>query len=207
MEMYTFTINRTRAKPIRVELQVAGQPLTMEVDTGAAVSILSESVFLKKFPERKLESASMVLRTYTGETMKVLGVFPASVRYQQQDPCDLELVIVAGDGPCLLGRSWLEEIRFDWYSIASMSKDRPNTALKRILEEYDDVFACELGTIRPFKATLAVAKDARPKFYKARPVLFSLRAGVEEALDRLETDGVVEKRVGCAYSHCPQEEW
>ena len=65
--------------------------------------------------------------------------------------------------------------------------------LKRILEEYDDVFACELGTIRPFKATLAVAKDARPKFYKARPVPFSLRAGVEEALDRLEADGVVEK--------------
>ena len=58
---------------------------------------------------------------------------------------------------------------------------------------YDDVFACELGTIRPFKATLAVAKDARPKFYKARPVPFSLRAGVEEALDRLEADGVVEK--------------
>ena len=102
------------------------------VDTGAAVSILSESVFLKKFPEGKLESTSMVLRTYTGETMKVLGVFPASVRYQQQDPCDLELVIVAGDGPCLLGRSWLEEIHLDWYSIASMSKDRPNTALKRI---------------------------------------------------------------------------
>ena len=193
VEMHTFTVNRTRAKPIRVELQVAGQPLTMEVDTGAAVSILSESVFLKKFPEGKLESTSMVLRTYTGETMKVLGVFPASVRYQQQDPCDLELVIVAGDGPCLLGRNWLEEIRLDWYSIASMSKDRPNTALKRILEEYDDVFACELGTIRPFKSTLAVAKDARPKFYKARPVPFSLRAGVEEALDRLEADGVVEK--------------
>ena len=127
-------------------------PLKPKMHTGAAVSILSESVFLKKFPEGKLEPTSMVLRTYTGETMKVLGVFPASVRYQQQDPCDLELVIVAGDGPCLLGRSWLEEIRLDWYSIASMSKDRPNTALKCILEEYDDVFACELGTIRPFKA-------------------------------------------------------
>ena len=66
------------------------------------------------------------------------------------------------------------------YSIASMSKDRPNTALiKRILEEYD-IFASELGAIHPFKATLAVAKDARPKFYKAKPVPFSLRTEVEK---------------------------
>ena len=61
------------------------------------------------------------------------------------------------------------------------------------MNRYQDVFANELGTLHPFQAKLTVAKEARPKFYRARPVPFSLRSEVEEALDRLESDGILEK--------------
>ena len=48
-------------------------------------------------------------------------------------------------------------------------------------------------SIRPFTAKLSVAQDARPKFHRTRPVPFALKGKVEEALGRLEADGVLEK--------------
>ena len=190
LPIYTYTVNNLPTKPIRVDVKVAGKLLSMEVDTGAAVSILSESEFRKKFPRGKLKPSSMLLSTYTKEPMKVIGKFSAEVHYQKQGPFNLDLIIVSGDGPCLLGRSWLECISLDWSSIAAIIH---NTSLQRVLEENRDVFAEELGTIRPFLAKLAVLKDARPKFHRARPIPFALKSRVEEALDRLEADDVLEK--------------
>ena len=187
--MYALTAKNSSSTPIRVQMQVAGQVLTMEVDTGAAVSILPETVYRKKFPQGRLHPSTVVLKTYTGETMKVVGTFSAQVQYKEQGPCELDLYVVAGSGPCLLGRSWLRKIRLDWHSIATVSSGKD---IQDILDEYKDVFADELGTMKHCKAKLSVARDAQPKFYRARPVPFALRGKVEEALSRLESDGVLE---------------
>ena len=79
MNLYSCTVSNTPSKSISVQLQVAGKWLNMEVDTGAAVSILSETALQKKFPRNKLKPSSMVLKTYTGEPMKVVGIFSAQV--------------------------------------------------------------------------------------------------------------------------------
>lgn len=67
-----------------------------------------------------------------------------------------------------------------------------HTAL-RFSQEYQDVFSEGLGTIEGFQAKLHVPKEARPKFWKPRPVPFAMRETVEEELDRLEREGVIEK--------------
>ena len=61
----------------------------MELDTGAAVSLLSEGVFRKMFPKAKLCKSNMVLRTYTREAMAVIGTYPVLVQYKQQLPWEL----------------------------------------------------------------------------------------------------------------------
>jgi hypothetical protein len=165
---------------------------TLEVDTGAAVSILSEASFRKRFPKARLKPSSMILQTYSGEPLKVVGTFPVKVRYRNQDYHNLELVIVAGRGPGLLGRSWLRHIRLDWPSISAVRR-HSNPALEKVLNEFADVFSDELGSIRHFQAKVSVAKDARPRFHKARPVPFALKGKVEAELDRLEAEGVIEK--------------
>ena len=43
----------------------------MEVDTGAGVSIASESVLNSLLPSAKLQKTSVVLKTYTGEQIHV----------------------------------------------------------------------------------------------------------------------------------------
>ena len=189
-DLGTFLIGGNSSHPIRIELRISGKPLTMELDTGAAVSLLPEGVFRKMFPKAKLRKSNMVLRTYTGEAMAVIGTYPVLVQYEQQLPWELDLTIVRGEGPALLGRNWLKHITLNWASIGSLSREQ---ALQDVLDKNKDVFADDLGTIQPFTAKLSVSSGARPKFCRARPVPYAMRSAVEEELDRLEAQGVIEK--------------
>ena len=56
----------------------------MELDTGAAVSLISEETYRKLLPTSALKLNSVNLRTYTGQSMSVAGQIEAEVRYQQQ---------------------------------------------------------------------------------------------------------------------------
>ena len=73
----------------------------MEVDTGAAVTIISEGVKDRLFPQATLQKSSLKLKTYTGENMSVLGEMPAEVHYGNQH-CSLKLTVVAGEAPVYL---------------------------------------------------------------------------------------------------------
>ena len=44
-----------------------------------------------------------------------------------------------------------------------------------------------------YEATLEVRPDARPQFFKARPVPLAIKPSIEEELDKLEASGVVKK--------------
>ena len=191
-EFSLFTVNGKSSKPVSVNMEVEGKPLTMIVDTGAAMSLVTSSTFKNKFQGTQLQPSDVVLTTYTGEAMEVLGEFPVTVKYGKQTPQGLRLVVIRGDGPSLLGRNWLEKIRLDWRKICTVSTDQ-NATLLALLEKYEELFAGELGTIKAYKATLSVCESAKPVFCKARPVPIALKSAVEETLERLENDGVLEK--------------
>ena len=61
------------SQPILVDLLVNDKMLAMELDTGAAVSIISEQLQKQVFPEAKLRKATILLKTYTGGTHACLG--------------------------------------------------------------------------------------------------------------------------------------
>ena len=50
-----------------VELYIDKKPLMMEVDTGAAVTIVSEERFRRLQPRGQVSSSAVVLRTHTSE--------------------------------------------------------------------------------------------------------------------------------------------
>ena len=182
-----------KSRPIAVLVSINGKELNMEVDTGAAVSILSEKTFKKNFPDAVLKPAAVTLRTYTGQRMSVVGQLTVLVKYQSQSH-SLPLLIVAGDGPSLFGRDWLRHITLDWKTIGLASMDQPNVQLNSLLQAYDDVFADEHGEMRHFKADLKL-KDptSSPIFKKPRPVPFALKEAVGIELDRLEDQGTLTK--------------
>ena len=190
--------DRSSSPPYRVELRVNDRPLCMEVDTGAAVSLAPESAVSSLLSPSALQSTDVVLKTYTGESIPVLGSLPVTVSYGRQTCTNLKLLVVRGTGPCLMGRDWLREIRLDWRTVAKVTAtSHPPGPLAdevaALQDRYAEVFEETLGTITPFFATLSVKPDTRPKFCKPRPVPFALREKVEAELDRLESSGVLEK--------------
>ena len=111
----------------------------MEVDTGAAVSLISYRK-LKQVPSRiKVNKTSVVLRTYTSEIIPVRGEVQVNVAYGEQKK-KLTLYVTKQDGPCLLGREWLTNIRLDWKTIGLATLDTNQTRLHEILKRYGEVF-------------------------------------------------------------------
>ena len=108
-----FTLGSKRPSPYKVQLSVGGQALEMEVDTGASLSVISEGNYKNLVSENRappLEKSGIVLRTYTGEEVKPEGVCTVDVDYEG-GKYSLPLLVVSGEGPALLGRNWLEEIK------------------------------------------------------------------------------------------------
>ena len=71
----------SRTPPMVVAVKINGKVIEMEVDTGAAVTILSEAVKKKHFNLLLLRPSSIQLQTYTAEKIKVLGSCQVKVNY------------------------------------------------------------------------------------------------------------------------------
>ena len=174
-----------------VEVQVDGQSLTMEVDTGAAVSIISEQQLRKILPDAKIEATNVKLKTYTAERIPMLGVTRVMVKYEGQSK-RLTLYVTKGDGPCLLGREWMKSIRLNWKTIGLASLDT-TPEVETLLKEYNEIFRDELGTMNSIQASLKLKENATPRFCRPRPLPFALKGPVEQELNRLEEAGILEK--------------
>ena len=64
--------DRSSSDSIMVQVTINGKKLTMELDTGAAVSIISDRTRRSMFPDLQLRKSSLTLRTYTDEPMRVV---------------------------------------------------------------------------------------------------------------------------------------
>ena len=118
-ESYTlYPVQSQRVHPIEVQAKVNGACMTMELDTGASLTIISEQTYRKTWPQDTppLQPSSTKLCTYTGEELEVRGSLPVAVEYKDQRE-SLQLLVVAGNGPSLLGRNWLQKLHLDWREI------------------------------------------------------------------------------------------
>ena len=176
---------------IRVTLQVQGLPLEMEVDTGADISIIADQTRKSYFPKLRLHPSSVILKTYTGEPVPVVGQLNMKVQHGEQE-AKLVLVVVTGNGPTLLGRNWLKYLRLDWKQISQLHSVKMQQ-LHTVLDRHSSVFQDGLGSIEPYRVSLQVQDDTKPKFYKAQPVPFATKDAVGRELDRLENEGILEK--------------
>ena len=110
------------------------------------------------------------------------------VKYQNQQH-NLPALAVMSPGPNLLGRDWLQVIKLNWNSIFSIQEGNPQQ--QKILDAHKDVFGEGLGTLKGTEAKIYVDPSAPPKFMKARPVPYDLKAKVEKELDRLQSEGII----------------
>ena len=182
-----FTVQSTTQPSIEVELKVNNAEVVMELDTGASLTIMSEKTLQHKLPNLELQPSAVILKTYSGEQLKVLGQAQVKVTYKNQE-IEAPLLVVAGDGPTLFGRNWLQLLQLDWKEIRYMT-----TAIDTLLQKHEAIFKDELGTMKNIQVRLCVKPDTVPKFCRARSAPYALRPVIEKELIRLEKMGAIER--------------
>ena len=87
----------------------------MEIDTVSEISVMSKQEFERQFGKLKkklnqLDSTKTILRTFSGEKIKPLGIAKVKVEYQGQKK-HLNLFVVEKGMSTLFGRSsWLKKL-------------------------------------------------------------------------------------------------
>ena len=186
-----YHVIRKSKPPYQIGVSVNDAPLQMELDTGAAMTLISEKTYLElKKVLPKMRPTTTRLRTYSGQQLVVLGTLKVTVKYEAQKVV-LSLLVVEGSGPSLLGRDWLSQLKLNWKSL-SVHYAQSVRSLEEILAKHTGLFDSELGKAKSVEAKLHLDPNATPRFCKARPVPHALREKVENELSRLEADGIIE---------------
>ena len=112
-EYQLFVVQTPSNNPLKTTLLVEGQQLTMEIDTGAAVSLVGkETVRSSHLKNLLLLPTDVTLCTYTGEAVSVRGKLMVKVD-KDEATVTLPLLVVKGGSTTLLGRDWLQELKLD----------------------------------------------------------------------------------------------
>ena len=193
-----YTVGRPKCPPITVEMLVFGVPVQFEVDTGAASTLMSTDTFRDVSANGghgglTLSRSDAKLRSYTGNTIPVVGEFSAVVKYGSQH-LDLPVLVVESNGPNLLGRDWLATLKLDWRSIQQVRTlgESPADVVTKLKTEYHDVFSKPLGCFKGVEVTFDVDQTVAPRFMKARHLPYAYRRRVEEQIQAEVDAGVLE---------------
>ena len=158
-EWRVLTLKHTSSPPILAQVQLSGKEVTMEVDTGALASLMSVQQWKSLGIPNDLDPVRCTLRTFTGESVAVLGQVQVQVRYQQQEKT-LPLLVVKGSGFALLGQNWLSQIRLDWHGIYLVRDS--SSSLQSILDKHQTLFAPGLGCML-ISASISLKPGTVPK--------------------------------------------
>ena len=174
-----FSLTKPQEDPYVVDIVIGEESLKMEIDTGAAMSIINDNTYVmlkQSDPSLELKESKVRRDTYTEEQVDVLGHVEMPVNYENQEAV-LPLLVIKGNGPNLIGRNWLQQIRINWKNLLQLKEDR--STADKIDKNYEEVFQEELGTFSGPKAKIHVAEDAQPMYFKARPVPYALKEKIE----------------------------
>lgn len=107
LDLFTVYTAQGKENGIFVNMELSGKLVHMQVDTGASVSLIPESLYREQLKNCPLKPAAIHLSSYTGDTIPVLGKILVPVKYGEQE-WELPLLVVKGCKPPLLGRNWLQ---------------------------------------------------------------------------------------------------
>ncbi|XP_029165366.1 uncharacterized protein K02A2.6-like [Nylanderia fulva] len=177
-------------------LVVDGKPLRFEIDSGAAVSIVSTSTVQRLFPRRRLKQTTIQLMTFCKTPIQVIGVLPVSVTWRD-DILTLNLYVSEVDREPLLGREWIRQLHLfhlvDSINMTQVIENSTRSKIERLLDCYKKKLDPSLTKIRGLQASLTTKENINPIFLKARTVPFKLVPLVEQELQTLVEDGILEK--------------
>ena len=190
------SLNRVKPYVVNVQLGKGQINCKMEVDTGASRSTVSKNVYDAELSDYPIQPVGVILRSYSGEKIPVVGKITVPVKYELQEHI-LDLIVVQGNLPALFGRDWLSRIRVDWRNVFNVKVEATKNEIliptsetfpaqfNYVLEEHKMLFSTQGSGIKGFKGSLKIKEGVKPVFMKDRSVPYSLVEKVEKEYDRL----------------------
>jgi len=114
-------------------VDINGIPKTMKLDTGAAVSLVSEVTCRPMWPDLQLETNTKKLQTYSGEALTLIGKAEVDIKCGGQQ-VNLPLLVVAGEGQSHFGQAWLSSMTLNWCEIHQVQESTLESVLNRSTE-------------------------------------------------------------------------
>ena len=142
-EYTMFHICSGRHIPYKVIIKANGKPLSMEIDTGASVSVVGKVPSARESQSWSSTQLQSVCR-HIQEAIPVLGVAHVPVEHNGEH-LTLPLIMTSGNGSPLIGHDWLSTLRLGWRTILSLSK---TLTLQQVLDKYAEVFKDGLGELK-----------------------------------------------------------
>ncbi|XP_037565796.2 uncharacterized protein LOC119445607 [Dermacentor silvarum] len=182
--MHIWTLKSTREvkvkPPIRRTFTWGGVDVSMLIDTGSPVGVVSRQLFEQhKNAWPSLRPSRTKLSCYLGK-LPVFGELLLPVSYDNTT-VECALVVLDCPGPSLCGRDLIFLLSDAGSPVLSLSAKpltaQPSTTTQvtaDVFAEFPDVFSSDLGLIKGPPAHLQLKEGATPKFYH-QPLLGLLR--------------------------------
>uniref|UniRef100_T1IK34 CCHC-type domain-containing protein n=1 Tax=Strigamia maritima TaxID=126957 RepID=T1IK34_STRMM len=193
----------TRTKSMMLTVNIANVSLPIEIDTGAAATIIFKQCFNAHFSSFHLEKIPMKVSAYDGHALPMAGVCVVPVKFE------LPLCVARIGAVPLLGRDWLSHFGLldDFATCADVdihaiqpsasaiatSADTSSKALANLLAKHAHVFRDEIRCSKFLWTTVHIDIDSsiNPIFLKAYPVPIAIKELVEAELRRLQSLGII----------------
>ena len=116
-----FSARNSSTEPIIVNVSLNQVPVTMELDTGASLSVINKETYnhINTVATIPITKSPVKLKTYIGESIPIIGSINVCVKYKELEE-ELPLLVVDGNSPNLLGRDRLSKCRVNLEEIFSL---------------------------------------------------------------------------------------
>ncbi|CAB0012174.1 unnamed protein product [Nesidiocoris tenuis] len=192
---------QTDPKPYTIALEIYGEKIPFEIDTGSFYNVISAKFHARHFSHVKLRENDISLSDYIGHIIRPKGKISVPVKSEKLT-CKLTFYVVERGGPPLIGREGLQKLKCSsLFKTDPEGSKRPSdfkadpeapTNIEKLLSKYSMVFDESMGTFSKYRLSLKIAENAVPKFFKPRRLPIALREKVDNEIDRLVREGILE---------------
>lgn len=177
-------------------LYVQNKKMNFEVDTGAALTVMSLHDFKQQFSNTvHLDTSHISLRSASGNFLNVIGkatVMVSEKRNILNKPTSF-IVIRENIRIPLLGRDWLNQLRPNWREeLLQIDTVKSNSSSRfKIPEQFNQVFTKDKkASIVGFKANIVLKENVTPVFKKAYGIPYKILDEVDRQIEEFVKKGL-----------------
>ncbi|XP_077280521.1 uncharacterized protein LOC143907554, partial [Temnothorax americanus] len=191
-----YVSGKKMVKPQFMPVKINGININMEIDSGAAMSVIPMKLKEKYFHNIIMYKPDIEFVNHDESISKPVGMFK-NVQIEANN-CKLrtDVYVIKSSSPPIIGRSWLEAINlwplYKELELHSIKTTSNNKRLQAILSSHKRFFESNKSIFTKGNIKLELKEGVTPKYVKARSVPFALEKKIERELNRLVDERVLE---------------